>query len=93
MNDSIRLWDTLMTDPTRFTFTAFTCIGLISYVRDDVINGDFATCMEELQGAASKVKDVRDLLDRANEVANNYNTYETQYLNGDSSSVYLPMLD
>ena len=93
MNDSIRLWDTLMADPTRFTFTAFTCIALISYVKEDVINGDFATCMEELQGSAGKVKDVRELLDRANEVAESYNTHETSILFTDKTSVYLPMLD
>jgi hypothetical protein len=53
MNGHIRLWDTLIADPLRFTFTAFTGIALIEFVKDDVINGDFSTCMEALQGASN----------------------------------------
>ena len=45
---SIRLWDTLLADPTRFNFTNFVCVALVSLVRDDIIDGDFACCMENL---------------------------------------------
>ena len=93
MDDSIRLWDTLLSDPMRFTFTAFVCCALVSGVRDKIIDGDFACCMENLQGSATKVTSMRKLLNRANELANAYNTYETQYLQTDATSVYLPMLD
>ena len=48
MDNSIRLWDTLLADPMRFTFTAFVCCALVSGVRDKIIDGDFACCMEEL---------------------------------------------
>jgi hypothetical protein len=48
MKDSIRLWDTLLADPCRFSFTNFTCVALVSYVREDIIDGDFACCMENL---------------------------------------------
>lgn len=48
MDPSIRLWDTLLSDPTRFTFTNFVCVSLVSFVRDLIIDGDFACCMENL---------------------------------------------
>jgi hypothetical protein len=48
MTKCIRLWDTLLADPKRFTFTAFTCCAMVSFVRDDIIDGDFACCMENL---------------------------------------------
>ena len=93
MDDSIRLWDTLLADPQRFSFTAFACCALVSGVRDSIIDGDFACCMENLQGAAQQVKSIRQLLNKANELCNAYNTYETSYLASDTTSVYLPMLD
>ena len=46
MEDSIRLWDTLLSDPKRFEFTNFVCVALVSFVRDDIMGGDFACCME-----------------------------------------------
>ncbi len=52
MMDSIRLWDTLLSDPQRFRFTNFVCVALVSFVRDDIIDGDFACCMENLQKAS-----------------------------------------
>ena len=48
MDPSIRLWDTLLTDPTRFNFTNYVCVALVSFVRDEIIDGDFACCMENL---------------------------------------------
>lgn len=48
MEDSIRLWDTLLSDPQRFNFTNFVCVALVSFVRDEIIDGDFACCMENL---------------------------------------------
>jgi len=48
MEPTIRLWDTLLADPTRFNFTNFVCVALVSFVRDDIIDGDFACCMENL---------------------------------------------
>jgi len=48
MENSVRLWDTLLADPKRFEFTNFACVALVSFVRDDIIDGDFACCMENL---------------------------------------------
>ena len=48
MTPSIRLWDTLLTDPKRFEFTNFVCVAMVSFVRDDIIDGDFSCCMENL---------------------------------------------
>lgn len=68
MGPSIRLWDTLLSDPSRFNFTNFVCVALVSFVRDQIIDGDFACCMENLQKAADRVYDIRDLLNKANDV-------------------------
>ena len=72
MKDSIRLWDTLLSDPTRFSFTNFVCVALVSFVRDDIIDGDFACCMENLQKSSDRVNDVRDLLTKANDLCMTY---------------------
>ena len=93
MDPSIRLWDTLITDPSRFNFTNFVCVALVSFVRDTIIDGDFACCMENLQKASDRVKDVRDLLNRANEVCIAFNRHEEQYSIGQTpSSEYLGLL-
>jgi hypothetical protein len=94
MSPSIRLWDTLLTDPSRFTFTNFVCVALVSFVRDDIIDGDFACCMENLQKASVKVNDVKDMLNKANDVCFQFNRHEESYTIGDtSSSMYLGLLD
>lgn len=93
MEQSIRLWDTLLTDPCRFSFTNYVCVGMVSYVRDDIIDGDFACCMENLQKASDRIQNVRDLLNRANEICVTYNRHEESYLGGKTqSSVYLSLL-
>lgn len=76
MKDSIRLWDTLLSDPSRFNFLNFVCVALVSFVRDDIIDGDFACCMENLQRSANRIKDIRDLLNKSNEVCLAYSNYE-----------------
>jgi len=72
MKNSIRLWDTLLSDPQRFNFTNFVCVAMVSFVRDDIIDGDFACCMENLQKSADRVKDIRDLLNKANDMCMTY---------------------
>ena len=93
MSESIRLWYTIIADPKRFNFTNFICVALVSFVRDQIIDGDFACCMQNLQRASENVKDVRLLLDRANEVCATYNREEESYsaINA-GSSTYLGML-
>jgi hypothetical protein len=76
IHDSIRLWDTLLTDPMRFNFTNFVCVALVSFVREDIVDGDFACCMENLQKSSEKVPSIQDLLNRANDVCAAYNRHE-----------------
>ena len=76
MEDSIRLWDTLLSDPKRFEFTNFVCVALVSFVREDIRDGDFACCMENLQSAHTRVKTIKDLLNKANEVCFAYSRHE-----------------
>jgi len=49
---------------------------MVSTVRDDIIGGDFACCMENLQSSAEKVKSIPDLLNRANDICFTYAKYE-----------------
>ena len=93
MEDSIRLWDTLITDPNRFAFTNYVCVALVSLVRDDIIDGDFACCMENLQLAATRVQSIKQLLDKANDLCAQFNRHEESCTVGVApSSVYLGLL-
>ena len=82
MAQSIRLWDTLLTDPQRFQFTNFVCVALVSFVRDEIIDGDFACCMENLQKAHEFVPEISDLLNKTNEICVAYNRHEESYTIG-----------
>ena len=93
MPSSIRLWDTLLSDPDRFQFTNYVCVALVSFVRDKIVDGDFACCMESLQKSSEMVKDVRDLLNRANDICYTYMKHETNFQGSSSASVYLSMLN
>lgn len=92
IDNSVRLWDTLLADPKRFDFTNFVCVALVSFVRDDIIDGDFACCMENLQKSSDRVQDVRDLLERANDVCYSYNKHEISYIGTKHTQVYIPLL-
>ena len=72
MEDSIRLWDTLLSDPDRFAFLNFVCVALVSFVRDEILDGDFAVCMESLQKSSERVKSIVELLNKSNEVCQRY---------------------
>ena len=94
MEDSIRLWDSLLSDPKRFMFTNFVCVALVSFVRDEIMDGDFACCMENLQGAASRVNKIPDLLNKANDVCFAYAKHEQSYEGTDHfSSLYSGLLN
>ena len=92
MVESIRLWDTLLSDPDRFNFTNFTCVAMVSFVRDDIIDGDFACCMENLQKSSTKIKDVRDLLDKANDVCMVYADHESSSGNDQVTKTYFNLM-
>lgn len=72
MSNVIRLWDTLFSDPDRFEFLNFVCVAIVELKRDDVIDGDFAQCMETLQRGTDSVNDVRELLNMANKIYGKY---------------------
>ena len=48
MPNCIRLWDTLFSDPNRYDFLNYVMAAIVLQVRDEIIEGDFATCMEAL---------------------------------------------
>jgi hypothetical protein len=59
MEQSIRLWDTLLADPDRFQFTGFVCVAMVSGVRDLIKDGDFSCCMENLQKSSDFVNSIQ----------------------------------
>ena len=48
MANCVRLWDTLFADPNRYEFLNYVCVAIIIEVRDEILEGDFAACMENL---------------------------------------------
>ena len=62
MCNVIRLWDTLFSDPQRFEFLNYVCVAVVELKRDDIKDGDFACCMENLQRATNDIEDIRALL-------------------------------
>lgn len=46
MPNSIRLWDTLLADKSRFEFLNFICVQCVLRERNVVLKGDFTKVME-----------------------------------------------
>jgi hypothetical protein len=80
MANVIRLWDTLFADPDRFDYMNYVCVALVQMKREQVLEGDFAVCMETLQRAADSVEDVRVLLNDANNVCAKYLRKHMKYV-------------
>ena len=72
MPNCVRLWDTLFSDPNRYDFLNYVMAAIVLQVRDDILEGDFATCMEKLQQEAKQIIDVNELLDFACEIKEKY---------------------
>ena len=72
MCNVIRLWDTLFADPNRFEYLNYVCVALVDSKRSEIIEGDFAECMETLQKSTNDIEDVRTLLNQANTVYSKY---------------------
>lgn len=64
--DVARIWDTLLADPERYEFLNYICLAMITYIRDDILGGDFTDAMQALQRFPQDI-DVRILLNRANQ--------------------------
>ena len=49
INNVIRLWDTVLADPDKYTFTNFICVGIVVKNRDFLLKNEFSECLELLQ--------------------------------------------
>ena len=72
MPNCIRLWDTLFADPNRYEFLNYVCVAIVVQVREIILDGDFATCMETLQSETKRISDVNMLLEDACEIKEKY---------------------
>eukprot|EP01102_Stenamoeba_stenopodia_P013076 TRINITY_DN4189_c0_g1_i1.p1 TRINITY_DN4189_c0_g1~~TRINITY_DN4189_c0_g1_i1.p1 ORF type:complete len:403 (-),score=92.66 TRINITY_DN4189_c0_g1_i1:69-1277(-) len=62
--DTLRLWDSLFSDPKRFDFLFYVCCAMMINVRDKLIEGDFAENLKLLQHFPPTV-DMHVLIDQA----------------------------
>lgn len=44
----IKIWDTLLSDTTRWNFVFYICIAIVQLKRDKILKGDFSDIMEAL---------------------------------------------
>ena len=72
MANCVRLWDSLFAESTRFEFLNYVCVAIIRQVREEVLEGDFADCMENLQAQTKRITDLQQLLTEAIEVKEYY---------------------
>jgi len=72
MANCVRLWDTLFADTNRYEFLDYVCVAIILEVREEILEGDFAACMENLQAQTKRVNDVQELLNHAMMVKETY---------------------
>ncbi|XP_077974526.1 TBC1 domain family member 13-like [Styela clava] len=54
--DTIRLWDSLFSDPLRFDLLVAVCGGMIILLRDQLLTGDFSSNMKMLQNFPDSVE-------------------------------------
>ncbi|CAB4009459.1 TBC1 domain family member 13 isoform X2 [Paramuricea clavata] len=64
--DVIRLWDSLFADSQRFEFLIFVCCAMLIVIRDQLLEGDFATSMKLVQNYP--VTDIHIILNKAMEL-------------------------
>ena len=58
MINCVRLWDTLFSDTLRFNYLYYVCVAIMQEIREEILGGDFATCMENLQSQTRRITDV-----------------------------------
>ena len=63
----IRIWDSLLADPERFNYLNYLCVAMVKHLRETLLEGDFADCMQALQKFPEHVN-IRDLLNDANQL-------------------------
>lgn len=59
--DTIRLWDSMFASTHKENFLRYVCVTMVLRIREDLLKGDFATCLQLLQKYPSCSMD--DLLD------------------------------
>lgn len=64
--DVIRLWDSLFADSQRFEFLIFVCCAMLIGIREQLLQGDFATSMKLVQNYP--MTDIHILLNKAMEL-------------------------
>ena len=68
--DVLRLWDSFLSDPNKFSFVTFFAIAMIILVRDQILKNDFAHNMQLLQHYTEKNEflDINTIFKKAMEV-------------------------
>jgi hypothetical protein len=51
--DTIRLWDSMFASTHKDNFLRYFCVTMVMVIREDLLKGDFSTCMRLLQGFPS----------------------------------------
>ncbi|KAL5483710.1 hypothetical protein EMCRGX_G020117 [Ephydatia muelleri] len=62
----IRLWDSFFADERRFTFLLHVCCAMMIILRDQLLEGDFSTCMKLLQHFPSY--DIQKLIQKGQDI-------------------------
>lgn len=66
--DVLRLWDSLFSDPHRFTFLQYFCVAMIVCVRTELFRGEYADNLKLLQRYPPT--DLKILLQKAQDLQN-----------------------
>jgi len=66
--DTIRLWDSLFSDPKRFEFLNYICVAVLTLIREDLISGDFGCNMRLLQNTSEILPDIQVVIRKADEI-------------------------
>ena len=51
--DTIRLWDSMFASTHKDNFLRYVCVTMVMLIRDDILKGDFSTCLRSLQSYPS----------------------------------------
>ena len=64
----IRLWDTLLSDNSRFEFLLYVAMAIIVELRSNLLPGDFSQCMEVLLNFGKRVRNIDPIITLANQI-------------------------
>jgi len=66
--DTIRLWDTLFSDSSRFDLLNYVCVAILVLIRESLIDGDFGHNMRLLQNTADVLPDIQTIIQKADQI-------------------------